>query len=117
METGYPITPQYSKFLLLLSLFNATLLVKLLVGLLHPFRKFLQSLIDQWLGHFPIEGVCHRTGDCSQRVSIAAKGYGEAQTVYIVFRRKETDYCRTDASRASRVEGIGGFYFFISIMF
>ena len=71
--------------LLLLSLFNATLLIKLLVGLLHPFRKFLQSLIDQRLGHFPIEGVCHRTGDCSQRVSIAAKGYGEAQTVQLEF--------------------------------
>ena len=59
--------------LLFLSLFNAASLVKLLIGLLHPFRKLLQSLIDQRLGHFPIEGVCHRTGDCSQRVSIAAK--------------------------------------------
>lgn len=71
--------------LLLLSLFNATPLVKLLIGLLHPFWEFLQSLINQRLGHFPIESVCHRTGDCSQRVSIAAKGYGEAQTVHIVF--------------------------------
>lgn len=71
--------------LLLLSLFNAASLVKLLIGLLHPFQKLLQSLIDQRLGHFPIEGVCHRTGDCSQRVSIAAKGYGEAQTIHIVF--------------------------------
>ena len=71
--------------LLLLSLFNATPLIKLLVGLLHPFRKLLQSLINQRLGHFPIEGVCHRTGDCSQRVSIVAKGYGEAQTVQLEF--------------------------------
>lgn len=71
--------------LLFLSLFNATLLVKLIIGLLHPFRKLLQSLIDQRLGHFLIVGVCHRTGDCSQCVSIATKGYGKTQAVHIVF--------------------------------